>query len=227
MATKQPTGKNPSIINDMAKVAYPILVPLGVDMIMGLVPKGSTADQVIEKYHEYWEKVSPALTFMILRFTNNKDIVDDVLTELSAEINKALKSRFGVDQSQGGKVSTPSVPMEKMEKVIIATTRMEPVSQANFFNLLIGIVDEHQRNRFSNYLLEKETSVNTLTVWSQYSQAGFQKIVDMLTPPHVESELTKQVKKGLKDFGSDAGSFLRKKSPLELYAEKISGKSTR
>ena len=73
--------------------------------------------------------------------------------------------------------------------------------------------------------MQKEAGAATLTAWSKYDQAGFQKIVDALIPPHVESKLEKQIKEGWEDFGNDAGKFFEKKTSLVAFAEKISGKT--
>ncbi|MCX6797991.1 MAG: hypothetical protein NTX66_02115 [Candidatus Falkowbacteria bacterium] len=230
MKTKNPKG-SPSIISDITKVAFPILVPMGVKFIMGLVPKGSTIDQIMEKYHEYWEKISPALTFMVLRFTDNKDIVDDILSELSAEVSKALKERFGKDGLSTGQDGTSSAGIP-MEKVIVIASMLDDNDRKNFFKLLAEISDEDQRRRFSNLLLPLKEGKEILTGWSKLTKEEFLMMVESLVPlkkPRVPTEFEKNLKKfaedtlktaggNLKDFKSDMENVMAKETPINRLA---------
>lgn len=219
------TDKRPeSVVRNALKVAMPLVVPWIVKEVISLIPENSKWDDILKVVHEKWEKFLPAISGIVLQITKNPEWVDDVISELNAEVIRALKERYTGEKKPSAKSATKTADNESV--LMIASTLAE-AEMKKFFELAFGLSDEKQKVDFLNLLIPVKTGKAVVSSWAKMESAQFQIIVSTLVPiseppkPKEPSKIEKQIKQGLTEFQEDADTFLGKKTWLEQLAEQV------
>ena len=205
------------IFADALKVAMPIVVPIAAKMIINLVPSGSKVDVVLKKYQDYWGKITPALSTMVLQITNAPEFVDDIIAELSAEVVRTIKERYkdGIVDKKNEKNIVGGVSLQ------ISMTSL-PVSTFLKLTQLINSLPEEKRQKVLNFESPKEGASAFAAMLTNLSSEEFKSWVDLIFPdqkPREETAFEKKTKESLKDFQEDSRRFFQKDSWLTKLAK--------
>jgi hypothetical protein len=211
--------KNKSFGQDMVKMIVPKIVPTAVKIVFSFIPPGSTVDQFVAKYQDYFANAIPAITFLILQFTKAHEVVDDVLAELSAEVLRELKTRYknGIPKSVSVQKKGSG---EKKEGYVQMDDLMTRLSQENFVKLneLISGLTKNQQKDFLKYSVKLNDNVFPLPEFlgiqfaerlSLLTPAQFTMWADIAfpeKPPRKETAFEKEVQQGWNEFTEDAKS---------------------
>jgi len=221
---------NKSFTKDSLQMFINFVVPVGVRKILSMVPD-ATYEKYVANVQKYWDDALPFAAFGILRAFNAPYIIDDLTTEILAELKRAMDERTK-NGSEGKKDDAKS---DDFEKIIILATELDQLNLMIFLDMLSAITDKKQANKFANHLLPRKNGAATVNAWTDLDQARFQGVVDFIVPPHVETKLEKTIKevtddisqgaqKSLDKFGEDAKNYFQKKNWLVRLAERKTGK---
>lgn len=89
--------KKKTLIEDFLGEAVPVVIPTIAEKLLEFVPEGSKVDDFLRNYHKYWGKAFGAINMIVKHFTNAPEIVDSVLSELSAETARVILKRYSAD----------------------------------------------------------------------------------------------------------------------------------
>jgi len=208
---------NKSFGQDLVKMIVPKVTPLGVKLVFSFIPPGSTVDQFVAKYQEYFATAVPALTFAILQFTKAHEVVDDILAEVSAEILRELKIRYkeGIpkpSKKESGKSSEDKVGQGYMQMENIMT-RLDKKSFTKLNKLVSGLT-KNQQKAFLSY----SVPLTNLFSIPEFLGVQFAQRLSELTapqftlwaniafpekPPREKTAFEKEVQKGWAEFRED------------------------
>jgi hypothetical protein len=202
METKR---KNKSFLSDSIRQSIPMFAPVAAKMILGLVPKGSKLDDILRDYQQYWTKIIPGISVVLMQAFNAPDILDDILTELSSETVEAIKERYNNDQSS---------PASKRTKdgVTLGSASL-CLKKAKFMaiNKLLSNLPEKQRREIVDLDLGPQTeAVAKVSMLSLLDEVNFKLWADVYCPekkPRKETSFEKEVKSRFKDFKSDVSAL--------------------
>jgi hypothetical protein len=216
--------KNKSFGQDAIKMIVPKVTPLGVKLVSSFITPGSTADQFIAKYQEYFTAAVPAITFLILQFTNAHEIVDDILAEVSAEVLRELKIRYkdgipkpskkGSGKSSEDKAGQGYMQMEdlmtrldktsftKLNKLVSGLTKNQ---QKDFLSYSVPLTDLFSIPEFLGVQFAQRLSELTVAQFTLWANIAFPE-----KPPREKTAFEKEVQKGWAEFKVDASDGLSK-----------------
>jgi hypothetical protein len=210
--------KNKSFGQDAIKMIVPKVTPLGVKLVFSFIPPGSTADQFIAKYKEYFTAAVPALTFLILQFTSAHEIVDDILAEVSAEVLRELKIRYKDGVPKPSKSSEEKV--EGYMRMDDLMTRLDKKSFTKLNKLVSGLTKNQQKDFLSYsvpltnlFSIPEFLGVQFAQRLSELTVAQFTLWVNIAfpeKPPREKTAFEKEVQKGWAEFKADASEGLGK-----------------
>jgi len=148
METKR---KNKSFLSDSIRQSIPMFAPVAAKMILGLVPKGSKLDDILRDYQQYWTKIIPGISVILMQAFNAPDILDDILAELSSETVEAIKERYNNDQS------SPASKRTKDGVTLGAASLCLKKAKFMAINKLLANLSEKQRREIMNLDLGPQT----------------------------------------------------------------------
>lgn len=214
------TKKTRSFAADTARTAVPILVPMAVKAVFNFIPAGSKLDQILENYQTYWMKALPALNLIILRMFNAPDMVDDILSELSAEVVEAIKERYKDGDGAQKQADKGSDTTYRISEAIAL------LSAADFAALntkIISLSKERRRLclRYTFKAKDEKAAKKFLSLLAKLSDPQFTAWADLMFPEREESEFEKGLKKSLEEFKDDVSAATGKDGPLTKWAKKL------
>lgn len=198
-ATKTPK-KNANLGTDVLTTLMPRIAKWGAQMIVDLVPEGSTLDQILDNSKGYLEEISDGLIIVIKRVTNLPDIADDIMSDIQFEIIEELKKRYNGEENNGknskSAAGTPSIgdivgimPANEYKKLMTLISGKDKSSLDKFFRHCFG--------------LKQDKAVQALINLAQADQTAFDIWFDSrfpAKPPKQPLELGKKVSKAWNDF---------------------------
>jgi hypothetical protein len=205
---------------DAMESILPIVIPYAAKKLINLVPTGSKVEDFFIEYRSHWEKVAPVLATFIRGITNAPDLVDDIVSELSAEVARAIKEKY----SDGEHLKDLSAEKGSTKNFSIAYAMdMMTKSKLVIFTGLLKSLPEEQRKNVLKYEIgtkdETKKCVNTL---AQLTSDQLKDWADVMVPvktPKPDSEFEKAAKKGLKNFSSDTRKLFKKDSYFTRIAK--------
>jgi len=212
-----------AIWSDSLKAIMPVVVPFAAKAIVNLAPPGGKAEAIMEKYQEYWDKIAPMISTMVLQLTNAPDFVDDIVAELSAEVARAIKEKY----KDGDKTESPTgIKVGSKTFNLRMAMVFAGAGTLTAFTDLLGSIDSKQQKAVLDIDAgDKEAAVAFLSGLAVMDEAQFKSWVNIMfplpapKPPREDSKFEKAVKTSLKEFDSDSDTFFGKKSWLEKLAE--------
>lgn len=210
------------ILSDALKGVIPIAVPFAAKFIINMVPDNSKLEDFLKNYKNYWEKVAPTLSTIVMQLTNAPEFVDDIVAELSAEVARAIKEKYS-DEDGNLKVSRGS--KKEMVRVVSAMALLKKAQ----FTKLISLINSRdvsikQRKDILNFEVSPNQDeaikfVATLSLLTQDQFNDWVALISPILPPKEKTELEKKLSEGWNDFQTDANKFFAKDSLVTRIAK--------
>ena len=225
---QNPGGANQAWGDDAKKLFVEFAIPPLVKFVVDRIPD-ITYEQFVLNYQKIWDAVLPGFSFAILRAFNAPEIVDELTTEILASVKVAMDDRTDdmKERNDPAKKTNVAGP-RKSAPIKDLLGSLAPTDFANFLNLANSLDDEQRSILMSTYLdLNQRDAVAVLKNASGVTEQIFKLWVNGVAPkpkakvPTPDTKIEKFVKDGLTDFGTDAKTFLGKKSWLEQLAENV------
>jgi hypothetical protein len=211
-----------SLKANIIKDAIPQLAASAVSIILSLIPEGSTIDQILEKFQNYWGVVSGGILLTVQTYTKVPDIVTDAMADIRAEAIQQIKDRFkngAVNKdTNSAKASTPpigdiilmlrAVDYKKLVKLV---SGKDTSSQVKFFN--------------HSFVLKQAEAIKALTNLAQANQGDFDVWFDRRFPktePKDSLDVVKIITKTWNNIADNQG-VKNTVSHISSYAAEVRG----
>lgn len=212
--------KRSSFFDNALKSVIPIIVPAIAKRIIDLIPPDSTLEDVLRDYNNYWNKVAPVVSLMVLQLTNLPELAEDMVVQLNAEVAKEIKLKY-VSNNFGFK----NLLAEKKDfSIYLSMTALDKTDFVQFMKLLQS-VSEHQRQAISSISFDsKDEAKNLLSNLIILEEEQFKAWAEIISPtekPRVKTEFEKNAENGLKNFVTDMNTFFAKETWFERKAREL------
>ena len=213
------------LMDNALKTLVPIIVPYAAKFITKLIPADSKLEDVLKNYKEYWNKVTPLVSLLVLQFTDMPELADDIVAQLSIEVARTIENKYS---AEGNKL-----PIQENHKNRISiSSAMASASKDDFVKLinLLKSVSEEQRRKILLYNLEsEETAKAFISTLSSLEKQQFKDWVKEFFPTNKPKEEKKPKEENKsktnpsaqrKGFADRMRDYLAEETWLEKFAKK-------